>query len=297
MKTYEIRKSYGLISKPIEKISEINDTQNLDDLKTSYTTDKNDNNKNDNLTECKYANKTESNTNNKNENKNDIYPKAIPNSPKGNNKLISKNSNNSINKSKKKIYKLKTILLGDISVGKTAIISQYAENRYTDDYHCSIGVEFKVKTVNIDNTTLVDLQIWDTCGQEKFKTITRTYYRNKNGCILVFDLTNKNSFIEIEKWIEDLLIYGSKEMVLILVGNKLDLEKERTISFDEAVRLAKKHEIDYFEVSALNGYCVNFMYDILIRSMIEKIKVEEDRDTTVFSINGENKKKKSKCCK
>jgi len=133
MKTYEIRKSYGLISKPIEKISEINDTQNLDDLKTSYTTDKNDNNKNDNLTECKYANKTESNTNNKNENKNDIYPKAIPNSPKGNNKLISKNSNNSINKSKKKIYKLKTILLGDISVGKTAIISQYAENRYTDD--------------------------------------------------------------------------------------------------------------------------------------------------------------------
>ena len=92
------------------------------------------------------------------------------------------------------IYRFKVILLGDIAVGKTSILSRFVDEKYTSEYRCNVGVEFKVKSLYLDEKTGADLQIWDTCGEERFRTITRQYYRDTSGIILVFDSTNRNSF-------------------------------------------------------------------------------------------------------
>ena len=262
MNSYYVKNTFGLTSKQENVCESPREKDNLEDTKTSHITlpDKNE---------------------------------------KESLSLISVKGSKSY---KGKVHKFKIILLGNISVGKTSIVRQYIENKHSDDHISTIGIEFKVKSIRIDNKTSVDLQLWDTCCQERFKSITRTYYRNKNGCLLVFDLTNYNSFVEVENWLKDIITYGSKDIVSVLVGNKLDkanIENERKVTFEEGKTLAKNYNLDYFEVSALTGEGIYFMFDILNRSMIEKTKMRKEKlDETVFSILDNPKKNTntSKCC-
>ena len=131
------------------------------------------------------------------------------------------------------IFKL--VLIGDSSVGKTNILSKYLNDEFDQNSKPTIGVEFATKNFEIENN-IVKTQIWDTAGQERYRAITSSYYKGAKGCLLVYDITRKESFENIDKWISDLKSAGNENMSIILVGNKSDLENERKVTKEEAKR-------------------------------------------------------------
>jgi small GTP-binding protein len=153
-----------------------------------------------------------------------------------------------------------------------------------------VGVEYKVRSVVIDETICADLQIWDTCGEERFRTLTRQYYRDAYGkfnfnlgIILIFDLTDRMSFERLPNWVEDVIENGPKDVNIILVGNKNDLEDERKTSFSDAFNFANKFDLKYIEVSALTGDNVQILFENLTNIMVKK-EIEREK----------SKKKKAK---
>ena len=195
-------------------------------------------------------------------------------------KMFLKTSNNlsqyesENNELKKDIFNFKIILLGDIAVGKTSILSRFCTNTYSSDYKCSIGVEFKVKSLNVDQSTIADLKIWDTCGDERFRAVTRQYYKESKGVILVFDLTNKDSFKKLDFWIEDVRVNSPEEASIVLVGNKSDLVDQRKITQKEIADFANKKKLDFLEVSAKTGSNISLLFENLSTKLI---KIEKER--------------------
>jgi small GTP-binding protein len=177
----------------------------------------------------------------------------------------------------RQVYRFKVILLGDIAVGKTSILSRFVEEKFTAEYKCNVGVEFKVKSLFLDESTGADLQIWDTCGEERFRTITRQYYRDTHGVILIFDLTNRNSFEKLSSWLEDIGEYGPKETSTIIIGNKSDLIEERKVLFNEAYNFASRNNVQYIEVSAKTGNNVGLLFENLTKSMVKREQENENK--------------------
>ncbi|XP_076451088.1 ras-related protein Rab-43-like [Babylonia areolata] len=147
-------------------------------------------------------------------------------------------------------YLFKIVLIGDAGVGKTCVVQRFKSGTYTEKHGSTIGVDFTMKTLNIDDK-LVKLQIWDTAGQERFRTITQSYYRSANGVIIAYDITKHSSFESIPRWMEDVKRYAGSNIVKLLVGNKCDLEQLREVRKEEAGTLAKQlHMTDAVETSA-----------------------------------------------
>lgn len=151
-------------------------------------------------------------------------------------------------------YTYKIIIIGDSGTGKTSILSQAINGKFDDFHNLTIGVEYGSKKYRLPNENLyVKLQIWDTAGQETYRAITRTYYKKAFGALVVFNLTNYSSFKNIDMWLQELKDSCDNEnLQCILIGNKKDL-KNRVVSFDEATKLAKKHGLDYYEISSKNN--------------------------------------------
>jgi len=143
----------------------------------------------------------------------------------------------------------KYLLIGDSGVGKSCILLRFADDSFTENFISTIGVDFKIKTMEVDGKK-VKLQIWDTAGQERFQTITSTYYRGANGLIIVFDVTNQKSFDNIQKWLDDVERHATGNVVRMLVGNKCDLTDKRVIDTPTAKALASKLNMGYLETSA-----------------------------------------------
>eukprot|EP01135_Chromosphaera_perkinsii_P007098 Nk52_evm1s692 gene=Nk52_evmTU1s692 len=146
-----------------------------------------------------------------------------------------------------KPFLLKLLLIGDSGVGKTNILTRFAENKFADNYITTIGVDFKVKTVEIDGNP-VKLQIWDTAGQERFRTITTTYYRGTHGVMVVYDVTNGDSFSNVKLWLSELK--KNCDSSVILVGNKDDDKSMKVVDSETALGFAQSLGIDLFETSA-----------------------------------------------
>ncbi|KAK3743345.1 hypothetical protein RRG08_061281 [Elysia crispata] len=134
-------------------------------------------------------------------------------------------------------YLFKIVLIGDAGVGKTCVVQRFKSGTYTEKHGSTIGVDFTMKTLNIDGK-LVKLQIWDTAGQERFRTITQSYYRSANGVIIAYDISKRGTFMAIPRWLEDVKRYAGTNVVQLLVGNKCDLEDLREVSTEEAKNLA-----------------------------------------------------------
>ena len=135
-------------------------------------------------------------------------------------------------------YLFKYIIIGDASVGKSNILLKYAHNQFKPGYQLTIGVEFGAKNVEINNKTY-HIQIWDTAGQENFRSITRAYYKNSVCALVVYDLTNKETFDSVQAWIDDCKSQSPKNIYMLLVGNKEDLaESERQVSYKEGSEFA-----------------------------------------------------------
>jgi len=159
-------------------------------------------------------------------------------------------------------YQFKFLLIGDSGVGKSCILLRFADNSFTDNFISTIGVDFKMKTIDLDGKR-VKLQIWDTAGQERFQTITTSYYRGAHGLIICFDVTNKASFDNIQKWLDDIERHAPGHVARLLVGNKCDLESKRMVDYFTAKQLADKLNIPYLETSAKDSINIDRSFEKL----------------------------------
>ena len=196
---------------------------------------------------------------------------------------------------------VKLLLLGDSSVGKTSIIIKYISNKFMDTNIATLGVDYMDKTVDYNNLK-VFLQIWDTSGEEKFRSITRNFYRNADGLLVVFDLTCKESFNHVKNWINEAKEHKN-DIKTILVGNKLDLEDEREVDKETALKFAEKNNLKYLETSAKNGKNINNSFKEMIALILndkteKEIKKEFTKSDSSISINSgkDEKKIKKSCC-
>lgn len=167
-------------------------------------------------------------------------------------------------------YLFKYIIIGDTGVGKSCLLLQFTDARFRNDHDLTIGVEFGAKLVNIENKA-IHLQIWDTAGQESFKSITRGYYRGAAAALLTFDVTRRESFKSLENWLEETKNNGNQNMVIILVANKVDLESQRVVSKEEAEKFANEHGLLYIETSAKTAFNVNEAFLRTGKQVLEKI--------------------------
>ncbi|GFP80741.1 RAS-related protein ric1 [Phtheirospermum japonicum] len=146
-------------------------------------------------------------------------------------------------------YLFKLLLIGDSGVGKSCLLLRFADDSYLDSYISTIGVDFKIRTVEQDGKT-IKLQIWDTAGQERFRTITSSYYRGAHGIIIVYDVTDQESFNNVKQWLNEIDRYASENVNKLLVGNKCDLADNRAVSYDTAKAFADEIGIPFMETSA-----------------------------------------------
>ena len=200
----------------------------------------------------------------------------------------------------------KIILVGDSSVGKTNILSRYLNNTFEETTKPTVGVEFNSKTYKIQDN-IVKAQIWDTAGQERYRSITSAYYKGAKGCLLIYDITRKKTFDNIDKWISQFKESADKDLYIILIGNKCDLADVRQVSKEEAEKKAKFYNMAFIETSALNGTNVEKAFDTLINEVYKnnnelfQEKVSLTLTDRAISIENEmkeeeKKEKESKCC-
>ena len=165
-------------------------------------------------------------------------------------------------------YLLKYIIIGDAAVGKSNLLLRYVHGQFKPEYQLTIGVEFGAKNIEI-SSKLVRIQIWDTAGQENFRSITRAYYKNSVCALVVYDISSRDSFNNVMSWIEDCKNQSPKTIFMVLVGNKCDLEDKRQVSYEEGKELADKNQLLFFESSAKDGINVD---EIFLNSATEIAK-------------------------
>ena len=179
-------------------------------------------------------------------------------------------------------YLLKYIIIGDSAVGKSNLLLQYSQGQFNPEYQLTIAVEFGTKNLEI-RKKIYRIQIWDTAGQENFKSITRAYFQSSACAIVVYDISNRVTFNNASNWIEDCKSQCSKTTFMVLVGNKLDLANERQISTGEGQELADKYGMLFFETSAKDGTNVDKIFN-------------ESADNIAKNIDKKYNKKKKKFC-
>uniref|UniRef100_V9L805 Ras-related protein Rab-39B n=1 Tax=Callorhinchus milii TaxID=7868 RepID=V9L805_CALMI len=169
-------------------------------------------------------------------------------------------------------YLFKLLLIGDSGVGKSCLLLRFADDTYTESYISTIGVDFKIRTIELEGKT-IKLQIWDTAGQERFRSITRAYYRNSVGGLLLFDITNRRSFQNVHEWLQEAKVHVQPfQIVFVLVGHKCDLAAQRHVSREEAEKLAAAYHMKYIETSARDSINVEQAFTELTRDIYELVR-------------------------
>jgi small GTP-binding protein len=149
-------------------------------------------------------------------------------------------------------YSLKIVVIGDSGVGKTCLLLRFVHEQWEPDSQPTLGVEFLAKVVETERH-LIQLQLWDTAGQELFRSVTRGYYHGSAGALLVFDVTARDSFASVERWLRDVREVARPDLATVLIGNKTDLDGRREVSEEEARAYAERNRMLYFETSAKTG--------------------------------------------
>ena len=165
-------------------------------------------------------------------------------------------------------FLFKMILIGDSSVGKSNILLKYLKDQFDPNSRATVGVEFGTKNITLNNKK-IKIQIWDTAGQERYRSITSAYYKGAKGAFIVYDITRKTTFENIDKWIADLKTNGDSNISIVLIGNKSDLEEKREVTKEEGLKKSQDCKTAFMETSALNGDNVHKAFDELIEQIYQ----------------------------
>ena len=176
------------------------------------------------------------------------------------------------------VFEFKIILVGDPGVGKTSIMTKFVSNEFQNTYLSTIGVEFKSKEIHINNNTCARLKIWDTCGQEKFRAITRQYFKNSEGVFIVFDLSNRETIKKLDIWMKDIKDNIDNDYFIFLIGNKSDVKERDLTIAEEAKQFAINKKINYYEVSAKTGSGIYNIFEKMASKLINKKKIEKSKE-------------------
>lgn len=196
-------------------------------------------------------------------------------------------------------YLFKLVLIGDSGVGKSCLLLRFADDNFTDSYISTIGVDFRFRTITIDDK-IVKLQIWDTAGQERFRTITSAYYRGADGIIMVYDVTSSESFDHVEEWLSEVDRYANENTSKLLVGNKADLIDEKQVTKETAQSFADKLSIPFLETSAKTATNVDTAFLTMAKELIKTKESSQQSSggngpVTLKPVPNQNKAGK-KCC-
>jgi len=200
-------------------------------------------------------------------------------------------------------YIIKILTLGATQVGKTSIVLRYSENKFNYNKIATIGIDFKIKIIKKGNER-IKVSIYDTAGQERFQNIVKHYYKGANGVLLIYDITKRDTFKNLDFWIKDLEDNSDIDNLFIyLIGNKNDMEDKREVSWVEASNYAKEKKLPYIEVSAKTGNNIQKLFDEVIKGAMTKMLTNENKDNSLnesirlsFLEQEERTPKKYLCC-
>jgi len=192
----------------------------------------------------------------------------------------------------KKEFLYKILLLGDTQVGKSSFLMRYIDNTFQESYLSTVGLDFKVKNVQLDDGKTYRVQIWDTAGQDRFHAITRNYFKNAHGIILIYDVTLIESFQNVKNWIKQIKEEVTDKVSIILVGNKIDMENQRVVSKEEGEKMAASYGLKFFECSAKTGENVEEIFKDIVTKTVENFSKVDEKEATKLK----NKKGQKKGC-
>ncbi|CAK81256.1 unnamed protein product (macronuclear) [Paramecium tetraurelia] len=202
-------------------------------------------------------------------------------------------------------YLFKIILIGDSGVGKTNLFNRLQNKEFQYDTRPTIGVEFINRTVRQDGN-LVKCQIWDTAGQEKFRAITNAYYRGAKGVFVCYDVTKQGTYESTLRWMSEIKQFGDHDIVIMLVGNKIDLAEQRIVRTDEVSQFCEQNKVGYIETSALNNINVEMAFNQMVTEIYKIVSAQKPISQTLLGINDvyvlrketqpEQTKQKKQCC-
>merc|ERR1712045_636856 len=191
--------------------------------------------------------------------------------------------NSSAGSSLAPLAKYKLVFLGDQSVGKTSLITRFMYDSFDNTYQATIGIDFLSKTMYLEDRT-VRLQLWDTAGQERFRSLIPSYIRDSTVAVVVYDITNANSFHQTSKWIDDVRTERGSDVIIMLVGNKTDLSDKRQVSTDEGERKAKELNVMFIETSAKAGYNVKQLFRRVAAALPGMESTESKKDDPMTEV-------------
>ena len=189
------------------------------------------------------------------------------------------------------VYKI--LLLGDSEVGKSCFLMRYADNVFVDNYITTIGLDYKLKYIQLDSGQVIKVQLWDTAGQDRYRTIAKNYYKGSHGILLLYDVTKTSSFENIREWIKDIREEVYEKAIIFLIGNKIDKKDQIKIKTEDAEKLAEEFNIPFFEASAKSGENVDEIFKALYKKISEVyVDIQQEGGTKLSKKN----KKSKKCC-
>ena len=195
----------------------------------------------------------------------------------------------------------KVLLLGNSNVGKSSLFLRFVDDIWNDTFVPTIGVDFKIKTFDIDEKK-IKMQIWDTAGQERFKNIIASYYRGAHGILLIYDVTDKDSFKNLSNWLIEIEKNASKNVLKILIGNKTDLDDKRVITYNQGKEFADTYGLKFIETSAKKNLNVNEAFETLGRELMQAsdekkiVKQKQNKKNSVAKVQDLSVEKKGGCC-
>ena len=197
--------------------------------------------------------------------------------------------------SNENVYKV--LLLGDTTVGKTCFLMKYTDKTFQEVHMSTIGLDYRLKTMTLKSGKNVKLQIWDTAGQDRFRSITKNYYKSANGIILIYDVTSLLTYENVKTWISQIRGEAPQNVVIFIAGNKIDMEEERKVKTEDGIKLADEYGFLFFETSAKNDININETFEDLVEE-IDKVHSKLDVNNSGIIVKNKLYKGNSKngCC-